>query len=207
MKTNDILDIYSAGRNAGGVTLDLAFRTAGPDDAPALAGFAEQVFRDTFGPHNRAEDMDAYCGAAFATDHVHHELTDRHYHTVLVFARGDLAGYAQLRSTAPPPCVAGPAPIELKRLYVDRRWHGGGVAHALLDRAIAIAMQRSAQTLYLSVWQHNHRAIAFYVKHGFAQVGTAEFRLGADLQFDPVMVRPLPAGTTRPCPPAFTSRE
>ena len=189
------------------VSLDLELRTAGPEDAPALAALAEHVFRDTFGPHNRAEDMDAYCRAAFSIDHVHHELTDRHYHTVLGFARGELAGYAQLRSTAPPPCVAGPAPIELKRLYVDRRWHGGGVAHALLDRAIAIAMQRGAQTLYLSVWQHNHRAIAFYVKHGFVRVGAAEFTLGADVQLDPVMQRPLPAGTAQHCCPTLTSRE
>jgi ribosomal protein S18 acetylase RimI-like enzyme len=176
---------------------DLAFRTTGPDDAPALAGFAEHVFRDTFGPHNTAEDMDAYCRAAFAIDHVRHELTDREYHTVLALAHGELAGYAQLRATAPPPCVTGPAPVELKRLYVDRRWHGSGLAAALLDRAIAIAAQRGAATLYLSVWQHNHRAIAFYAKHGFVRVGVAEFTLGRDVQLDPVMVRPLPAVAPR----------
>ena len=190
----------------GLASLELAFRTAGPDDAPALAGFAEHVFRDTFGPHNRAEDMDAYCRDAYAIDHVRGELTDRDYHTVLALARGELAGYAQLRTTAPPPCVTGPAPVELKRLYVDRRWHGGGVAHTLLDRAVAIALQRGAQTLYLSVWRHNQRAIAFYVKHGFAQVGAAEFRLGADIQLDLVMQRPLPALPIQPSPPAATSR-
>lgn len=93
-----------------------------------------------------------------------------------------------------------------RRLYVDRRWHGGGTAHALLDRAIAIAMQRGAQTLYLSVWQHNHRAIAFYVKHGFVRVGAAEFQLGADVQLDPVMQRPLPAVPVQDAPAAATSR-
>jgi ribosomal protein S18 acetylase RimI-like enzyme len=185
---------------------DLAFRTADPDDAPALAAFAEHVFRDTFGPHNTAEDMDAYCGDAFAIAHVRDELTDRHYRTILAFARGELTGYAQLRAIAPPPCVTGPAPLELKRLYVDRRWHGGGLAAALLDRAIAIAMQRGAQTLYLSVWQHNHRAIAFYVKHGFVQVGVSEFTLGRDVQFDPVMVRPLPAEAACDAPPAVAPR-
>ena len=34
-------------------------------------------------------------------------------------------------------------------------------------------------------------AIAFYVKHGFEQVCSAPFLLGTDLQFDPVMVRPV----------------
>jgi len=179
---------------------DLTLCTAVADDAPALAAFAERVFRDTFGPHNRPEDMDAYCAAAYAIEHVRHELTDRAYHTVLATAHGELAGYVQLRAAPPPPCVAGPAPLELKRLYVDRRWHGGGVAHALLDRAIAVAEQRGAHTLYLSVWQRNQRAIAFYAKHGFTRVGSAEFRLGADVQIDPVMMRPL-AGPARPARP------
>ena len=48
------------------VDLPLAFRTAGPDDTAALAALAERVFRDTFGPHNRPEDMDAYCRTAYA---------------------------------------------------------------------------------------------------------------------------------------------
>jgi GNAT superfamily N-acetyltransferase len=174
--------------------LDLTLRTATPDDGPALAAFAERVFRDAVGPHNRAEDMDAYCRAAFAIDHVRHELTDRHYHTEFAFVRGELAGYGQLCTTAPPPCVVGPEPLQFKRLYVDQRWHGGGVAHALMAHAIAFAEQRGARTLYVSAWEHNHRAIAFYAKHGFVQVGTVQFTLGSDVQIDLVMVRPLRTG-------------
>jgi ribosomal protein S18 acetylase RimI-like enzyme len=68
----------------------------------------------------------------------------------------------------------------------------------LLDHAIAFAEQRGALTLYLSVWRDNQRAIAFYAKCGFVQVGTSEFRLGSDVQIDPVMVRPLAAGPSQP---------
>jgi diamine N-acetyltransferase len=181
---------------------DFTFRTAVPDDASALATFAERVLRDTFGPHNRAEDMDAYCATAYAIDHVRHELVDGAYRTELAIVHGELAGYVQLRTAPPPPCVVGPAPLELKRLYVDARWHGGGVARDLLDRAIAFAEQRGARTLYLSVWRHNQRAIAFYAKHGFVEVGASEFVLGTDVQLDPVMARPLAPGAVRPARPA-----
>lgn len=173
-------------------TLDLTLRPATVDDAAALGRFAEHVFRDTFGPHNRPEDMDAYCHKAFSLDAQRRELTDRDLHTALAMARGDIAGYAQLRTGPPPACVTGPHPIELKRLYVEQRWHGRGVAQTLMLHAIELARQRGAQTLYLSVWQHNHRAIAFYAKHGFERVGVAPFRLGADVQLDPIMVCPLP---------------
>jgi diamine N-acetyltransferase len=171
--------------------IDVTLRPAGLDDAAALASFAEHVFRDTFGPHNSADDMDAYCGTAFSLEKQQRELADPELHTVLAFARGELAGYSQLLAGPPPPCVTGPDPLELKRLYVGRRWHGGGVAHTLMTHAIEIARARGARTLHLSVWQHNHRAIAFYAKYGFEPVGVAPFRLGSDVQLDPVMMRSL----------------
>jgi diamine N-acetyltransferase len=171
---------------------DLGFRQAGVDDAAALAALAEHVFRDTFGPHHRADDMDLYCSTAFAIEQQRREIADPDRYTVLAFVRGELAGYAQLRAISPPPCVTGSRPLELNRLYVDRRWHGIGVAQALMAHVIAVAQQRGARTMYLSVWRHNHRAIAFYAKLGFEHVGTAPFLLGTDLQIDPVMMRALP---------------
>jgi ribosomal protein S18 acetylase RimI-like enzyme len=87
--------------------------------------------------------------------------------------------------------VAGPDPLELNRLYVDPRWHGSGAAPALMAHAIEIAHQRGAQTLYLSVWKRNHRAIAFYARHGFEQMGSVPFPLGIDLTGSICMARPL----------------
>jgi ribosomal protein S18 acetylase RimI-like enzyme len=177
---------------------DLTLRPATLDDAAALGSFAEHVFRDTFGPFYRPDDMNAYCSKAFSLDEQRRELTDRDLRTVLALERGTIAGFAQLRSGSPPPCVTGPHPIELKRLYVEQRWHGRGVAQILMTHAIELAQRRGAQTLYLSVWQHNHRAIAFYAKHGFEHVGVAPFRVGADIQLDPIMALPLPASTGEP---------
>jgi ribosomal protein S18 acetylase RimI-like enzyme len=172
--------------------IDLTLRPAGLDDAAALASFAEHVFRDTFGPHNRPDDMDAYCSTAFSLDEQQRELADPDHYTVLAMARGELAGYVQLVAGPPPPCVTGPDPLELKRFYVDQRGHGRGVAQMLMAHAIEVAQTRGARTLHLSVWKHNHRAIAFYARCGFEQVGISPFRLGTDVQLDPVMMRSLP---------------
>jgi ribosomal protein S18 acetylase RimI-like enzyme len=174
---------------------DLVLRTARLDDAAEIAAFAEQVFRDTFGPHNRAEDMDAHCRATFAIAQIERELSDPDRQTVLATVGDAIAGYLHLRAGAPPACVTGPDPYELKRLYVSRPWHGTGVADALMTRAVDLARQRGTRTFYLSVWQHNHRAIAFYARHGFAIIGTAPFQLGADIQYDPIMARDLPGRT------------
>jgi len=102
-------------------------------------------------------------------------------------------GYAHLRLGPAPGGVAGGRPAELARLYVDQRWHGAGVARALMDRCVDAARAWGADVLWLGVWEHNPRAIAFYRKCGFEQVGTQRFQLGEDLQTDLVMARAIAA--------------
>lgn len=169
----------------------ISFRTATADDAATLAACGERMFRATFRPHNRPADLDAYCLGAFGDELQRRELLDPGRHSWFAILDGAIAGYGQLRAGPPPPCVTGEAPIELLRFYVDERWHGRGVAPALMARAIEAARQRGARTLYLAVWEHNRRAIAFYAKHGFAQVGSVAFMMGTDRQTDHVMIRPV----------------
>jgi diamine N-acetyltransferase len=49
------------------------------------------------------------------------------------------------------------------------------------------ARSRGARTLWLGVWEHNPRAISFYVKCGFRDIGSQDFWVGADRQTDRVM--------------------
>ena len=78
-------------------------------------------------------------------------------------------------------------PAELNRLYVAAAWHGKGVAQALLKDAMKSAKDAGADCLWLGVWEHNPRAIAFYRKCGFEDVGSHHFMLGTDRQRDVIM--------------------
>ena len=89
-----------------------------------------------------------------------------------------------------PDCVSGGEPIELLRFYIDRAWHGRGLAGELMDATVAAAAERGARTVFLAVWERNLRAIAFYAKRGFRDVGSRPFQLGSDLQTDRIMVTP-----------------
>ena len=57
--------------------------------------------------------------------------------------------------------------------------------------AVEAARAAGARTLWLGVWERNARAIAFYRKSGFDEVGTQTFVLGADHQRDLVLARSL----------------
>jgi ribosomal protein S18 acetylase RimI-like enzyme len=101
----------------------------------------------------------------------------------------DLVAFAQTREGMRRTRCRVPRRSRLLRFYVDRAWHGRGVAHTLMA-VFAAARARGAQTLWLGVWEHNARAIAFYHRHGFEDVGSHEFVLGTDRQIDRLMARP-----------------
>ncbi|CAN5219971.1 hypothetical protein BH23GEM2_BH23GEM2_11350 [soil metagenome] len=164
---------------------------ASPMDAAALADFAERSFRDAFGPLNDPADVAMYCAGAFTPVAQQRELTDPHMTTFVARQRAELIGYAQLQEAEPPAGVEEVPAALLRRIYVDRKWLGAGVAQALMQAAAAEAADRGARSLWLTVWERNPRAIHFYSRLGMRVIGEADFLLGTELQRDLVMVIPV----------------
>jgi diamine N-acetyltransferase len=167
------------------------FRPGRDEDASALAVFAERSFRDAFAAQNRPADLDLYLRKAYGERQQSAELRDPQVTTLVAEIDHQLAGFAQLRTGRPPGCVRGSNPIELWRFYVDRSWHGRGLAQGLMSAALDAARARSADTLWLGVWEHNPRAQAFYRKCGFVDIGQQGFLLGTAAQTDRVMAQTL----------------
>jgi len=177
-------------RPAGHVSA--AIRPARVPDAPWLADLAERTFRETYTAHNTAEDMERYVAEHFSPELQAAELDDPRYLTLVAEVDGRAAGYTQLGRGPAPAIVTGAEPMEIVRFYVDRPWHGQGLAQQLMRAAAEHAGAAGARTLWLGVWERNPRAIAFYRKCGFTEVGTQTFVLGTDHQRDLVLERPIP---------------
>ena len=176
--------------------IPVTIRAATADDAVSLSRLAALTFRETFENENTPEDMARYLADAFTVDRQTAEILDPQSAVLLAEHRDGsgepaLLGYAHLVSGEVPDAVQGPAPLELKRLYVPREWQGRGVAQALMESAIDAARARGAQTLWLGVWEKNPRAVAFYAKYGFTRVGQHTFVLGGDAQTDWLLARPI----------------
>ena len=171
-------------------------RAAAVADAVPLSRLAASTFRETFERDNTPEDMERYLAEAFSPGLQAAEIDDPLGVMLLAECVGEsgdaeMVGYAHLLSGPVPQAVTGPTPLELKRLYVARAWHGRRVAQALMDAALIAARRRGAQTMWLGVWERNARALAFYTRYGFTRVGEHTFMLGDDAQTDWVFSRPL----------------
>lgn len=166
-------------------------RRAIASDSAALAHLAEQTFRDTFSLGNNPSDMELYCEENFHPDIQHREILDPNIVTILAEFEGELIGFAQVRLLSPKDCVSCKHPSELCRLYVANKWHGREVAHKMMPEVFACAATVQSDCIWLGVWEHNLKAIAFYRKYDFNVAGEHLFQFGSDPQRDLVMVAPV----------------
>ena len=164
-------------------------RRASVEDAELLADLGARTFAETFAEDNSPEDMAAYLSSTFTAGRLTEELNDPLSVFFVADVEGSAAGYAKIHPGAVSAGVEGQRPIELVRLYVLREWLGRGVGQALMRRCLEEARETGFQTMWLGVWERNHRAQAFYRKWDFREVGEHIFQLGSDAQRDIVMER------------------
>jgi ribosomal protein S18 acetylase RimI-like enzyme len=169
----------------------LNIRRARVEDAKLLAELGAQTFAETFTDDNKPEDMAAYLAASFNLEKLTVELTDPLSIFFIAEGGGHAAGYAKIHAGEALEGVENQKPIELVRLYVSRKWLGRGVGQALMQRCLNEARKLGFQTIWLGVWEHNSRALAFYRKWDFHEVGEHTFQLGSDQQRDILMQRAI----------------
>lgn len=162
----------------------ITIRRAGPSDASALAELAARTFAETFAADNSPEDLNAHLHSSYGLEQQSAELADPDVLTLLAYRNAELIGFAQVRRIPAPSCVVEEHPIEVHRFYLARSAQGTGVAAPLMQEVRAAAEELGGHHLWLGVWERNPRAVAFYVKSGFAKVGSHDFLVGSDRQTD-----------------------
>jgi diamine N-acetyltransferase len=158
-------------------------------DAAKLAEFGARTFYESFAADNTVDDMRKHLDSAFSPARQLAEIRNPDIETLIVVGPEECwAGFAQLRAGKRSAGVPEQGSMELWRFYVDKAWHGQGIAAGLMEAAKQRARQRGANTLWLGVWERNARAQAFYRKHGFSKVGSQVFVVGTDPQTDDVLL-------------------
>jgi ribosomal protein S18 acetylase RimI-like enzyme len=171
------------------MTTDALIRLARPGDAAALAGLAAVSFRAAYAD-GQQDATERYIADHYGPDKQAAELADRSLAYLVVELDSALIGFAMLAHGEGHPAVAASRPIRLSRIYVAPASIGSGIGGRLMGRCIEHAGERRHDVMWLSVWEENTRAVAFYERWGFATVGEMTFDYAGDPQRDFVMSRP-----------------
>lgn len=166
-------------------------RRATAADVDLLAEIGRQTFVEAFGAANTPENMATFLRAHFTPETVAVELAAPDHEFYLAAVAGESVGYLKLRWPALDARVPYRDVLQISRLYLLEKFLGQGLGDQLMQFSLARAHQHHCAAVWLTVWEHNPRAISFYQKWGFRQTATEDFILGGDVQLDYVLVKAL----------------
>lgn len=166
--------------------MEITTRRAQPGDAEILAEVANRTFYDTFTGTCTEADMEEFLGAYFNLEQVKKELSNEHDMFYVAESGGKVVGYLRIMEDYQSfPLVKQWKALELKRIYVEKEFHGSGVAQVLMELVLNYAAEHSYEVVWLGVWEHNKKAQRFYEKYGFVNSGhTHDFPIGNTPQTD-----------------------
>jgi diamine N-acetyltransferase len=165
---------------------------AQPNHIFLLRNLAEETFYEAFAKDNEPQDIQDYMNAAFSLTQIERDLMEEGSQFFIAYVHNTPAGYARLRiPKEAPKSLAGKNCIELQRIYTRQSLIGKGIGKALMETCLQAAYDGGHETIWLGVWEHNHRAISFYNDWQFEKFDNHAFKLGNDIQTDILMKRNL----------------
>lgn len=156
-------------------------------DLDALRTISIQTFTETFSEHNTAEDMQAYVSENLSPEKLLKELNTSGSRFYFIYSGEELAGYMKLNEGSAQTVEGKTGTLEIERIYVSGKFQGQQLGKTLFQHAVALAKDVRHNTIWLGVWEHNVKAIAFYERNGFVKTGSHDFTLGHDVQTDYIM--------------------
>jgi ribosomal protein S18 acetylase RimI-like enzyme len=168
----------------------LSIRIAGADDAARLSLVGSATMLETYAERIRGDDIVAHCSTRHGVAVYLAWLADPSVTIWLAeTATGAPVGYLVLMAATLPDVAPHPDDLEVQRIYVLSRYHGTGIGRRLMQKAIDTARDRRARQLVLGVLKVNAKAVAFYRRQGFSEIGVRTFHVGTSVFDDYVFGR------------------
>jgi ribosomal protein S18 acetylase RimI-like enzyme len=152
---------------------------------------ARQTYSETFAHLNTAEDMAEYLDTAYGTRQLAKELQEPHSRFYFLEENGQVAGFLKLNEGPAQTDVHDDDALEVQKIYLLAAFQRRGFGRVLMEEAMRVGRALGKTYLWLGVWEHNHKALAFYKSHGFRRFGAHPYVLGSDVQTDLLLRKDL----------------
>ena len=162
----------------------LHIRKVTDDDLQALREFSQSTFIQSFGPVNKAHNMDAYIKVAFSEQQLKKEVDHPSSEFFFAELQNQIVGYLKLNVHEAQTELMGKNAMEIERIYVASAHQGQGIGKQLINFAKEKGRANSMQILWLGVWEHNDKALLFYHRQGFEVFDKHIFTFGDEEQQD-----------------------
>lgn len=152
-------------------------RVAELSDMANLVVLKQQVWVATYAEEGIRSEFSDYLLTTFTLENEKALLENPLKKTLVAEQNGHLIGCAVIDFDEECPIPATGHNPEIPVLYVLERFTGMGFGKLLLDKALQEIKKTGFDAAWLTVYHKNKRAIKFYKKHGFTDIGQAFFEM------------------------------
>ena len=156
-------------------------RLAKKEDAPFIALLGRITFTETFGHFFRDEqDLIDYYNLTFSVQKIEAGIEKPNNVFWIAFVNRLPVGYAKLKLHSPSEFIESTSVCQLQKIYVLKDFLSMKVGFELQNALLEKAKELTFDHMWLSVLNSNERAIGFYKKGGFEEIGNHDFQIGKE---------------------------
>ncbi len=160
----------------------LIIRKATLPDAQTIALLGRITFNESFGNlFSDKDDLLAYHERTFSVSKMQSSLQKVSNIFWIAFNDELPVGYAKLKLNSHTEFLAEERVCQLQKIYVLNDFVSNRIGFELQNTLLKEAKNKGFHTIWLSVYDGNKKAIRFYLKNGFKQIGTLNFQIGKEL--------------------------
>ena len=171
--------------------MDIEIKEFEADQLELLTQLSRQTFTETFAEHTSPEDLKLFLSDHLTYDLLASETSNPNSKFYFMTVDGKVAGYMKLNIDDAQCEMREKEGLEVERIYILKEFLGRRLGQFLIEKAFSKGREWGKTYVWLGVWEHNMRALAFYRKNGFEVFDQHAFPVGNDPQIDLMMRRPL----------------
>jgi ribosomal protein S18 acetylase RimI-like enzyme len=155
----------------------IKIKKASIEDAALIAEIGKTSFMESHSKSAPMDDLEFYLKQKFKIQTLQAELEDKNSHFHIIYFDNIPAGYSKIIPNSPNPSIKANNVTKLERLYLLKEFLGQNIGRAFFEFNIQLSKELDQSGIWLYVWTGNDRAIKFYEKMGFINIGMTEFKL------------------------------
>ncbi len=169
---------------------DFVISKAQDSDSKLLSVLFRTVYINTYGTKGITNEFANFIENQFSPDKILEDLANSNCDIWVTKYKNNPVGILQIEYKNPCPIDKIIYP-ELNKLYVLQRFFRQGIGQKLIQTAESEIIKKGNKQVWLWVLESNQRAIDFYNRQGFHNIGTANFQMKANNYKNIVMQKNL----------------
>jgi len=159
----------------------IEIRRANKDDARFIALLGRVTFTETFGHYfSDKQDLIDYYNSTFSVDKIENSFSKPNNVYWIAFVDRLPVGYAKLKLNSQSEFISDSNVCQLQKIYVLKNFLSMKIGFELQNLLLEKAKEKGFNEIWLSVLNSNERAIDFYLKNRFKEIGNHDFKIGKE---------------------------